>query len=61
MKFYMTYYYVFKLWRQRLAPYCAAGASVPVLRLGTSVRCLGKPRHCATPSGALRNPRSGCC
>ena len=32
------------MWRQRLAPYCVAG---------TSAWCLCKPRHCATPSGAL--------
>ena len=32
------------MWRQRLAPYCVAG---------TSAWCLCKPRHCATPSGAI--------
>ena len=35
------------MWRQQLAPYCVAG---------TSAWCLCKPRHCATPSGALKSP-----
>ena len=35
------------MWRQRLAPYCVAG---------TSAWCLCKPRHYATPSGALTSP-----
>ena len=35
------------MWRQRLAPYCVAG---------TSTWCLCKPRHCATPHGALTSP-----
>ena len=35
------------MWRQRLATYCVAG---------TSAWCLCKPRHWATPSGALRSP-----
>ena len=35
------------MWRQRLAPYCVAG---------TSTWCLCKPRHCASPSGALTSP-----
>ena len=35
------------MWCQRLAPFCVAG---------TSVWCLCKPRHCATPSGALTSP-----